>query len=354
MSLPTITIAGRPIGPGHPCYVIAEVSANHNQDFEKAKQLVRVAAEAGADAVKLQTYTADTITHDIQNEHFLIKGGTLWDGKYLHELYREAYTPWEWQPELRKLALSLGIELFSSPFDATAVDFLERMDVPAYKVASPELIDLPLIRKIAETGKPVIMSTGMATLGEIDEAMRTARDAGLQEIALLKTNSAYPAPPGEMHIRTIEHLSAAFGVPAGLSDHTLGYAVAVAAVALGATIVEKHFCLTRDEPGPDSAFSMEPQELADMVTSIRQAEAAIGTVRYEITEKQIANRAYRKSLFVVEDVAAGEPFTNKNVRCIRPGSGLHPRYQEQVIGARATRPIARGTPLAWDLVMQAD
>lgn len=345
-----IQIGGRHIGPGSPTYIIAEVSANHRQSLDRAKALVRAAKEAGADAVKLQTYTPDTITLRSDREPFRIRGGTLWDGRTLYDLYSEAYMPWEWQPQLKELADQLGIALFSTPFDPTAVDFLEQMDVPAYKIASFELVDLPLIEKVARTGKPLILSTGMATLAEIDEAVATARNAGAREIALLRTNSAYPAPPDEMNLRTIPHLAEAFGVPVGLSDHTVGIAVPVAAVALGATIIEKHFTLSRAEGGPDAAFSIEPDEFRAMVDAVRTAERARGTVQYGLTEKQVASRALRRSLFVVKDMRAGAPFTAANVRSIRPALGLHTRYLTEVIGRRATKDIEAGTPLRWDLI----
>jgi len=345
-----IEINGRKIGVDQPTFVVAELSANHRQSFEEAVRLVKAAKSAGVDAVKLQTYTPDTITIDADMPVFRIRGGTIWDDQSLYDLYKEAYTPWEWQPKLKEIADGLGLDLFSTPFDHTAVDFLERMDVPAYKVASFEIVDLPLIRRIAGTGKPIIMSTGMATLSEIDEAVRTAREAGATQIALLKCTSAYPAPAEEMNLRTILHLAQAFGVPAGLSDHTLGIAVPVAAVALGACIVEKHFTLSRDVAGPDSAFSLEPHEFKAMVEAIRVAEQALGTVRYDVTDQEAASRVFRRSLFVVRDIKAGETFTRDNVRSIRPGDGLHTRYLDAVLGRRASRNVKHGTPLSWDLV----
>jgi pseudaminic acid synthase len=343
-------IAGRKIGPGHPTYVIAEISANHNQDYAQAVELVKAAAATGADAVKLQTYTADTITIDCDNEHFQIRKGTLWDGKVLHALYREAYTPWEWQPELIKLANSLGMHCFSSPFDDTAVDFLEKLNVPAYKLASFELVDLPLIRKIAATRKPLIISTGMASLAEIDEGLRTAREAGAGPIALLRTNSGYPASPSEINLRCIPNLADTFDLVTGLSDHTLGIAVPVAAVAVGACIIEKHFTMSRAVPGPDVAFSLEPAEFKAMMEAVRTAEQAMGHASYGPTERELASRQFRRSLFVVEDVKKGEAFTAKNVRSIRPAAGLHTRHLDVVLGRRAARDVARGTPLSWDLL----
>lgn len=346
---PHIEINARRIGPGYPTYIIAEMSANHNQQFDQAVRIIEAAKEAGADAVKLQTYTPDTITIDCSNEYFRVKG-TLWEGRTLYDLYGEAYTPWDWQPKLKEIANDLGLDLFSSPFDDTAVDFLETMVVPAYKVASFENIDIPLLRKIATTGKPVIMSTGMATLAEIDEAVQTLRVAGTEQLALLKCTSAYPSPPEEMNLRTIPHLAEAFDVPVGLSDHTLGTAVPVAAVTLGACIVEKHFALLRAVPGPDSAFSLEPQEFKAMVEAIRTAERATGSVHYGIGRKETESRAFRRSLFVVKDMRAGEEFTVETVRSIRPADGLHTRFLDQVLGRHASRDIERGTPLAWNLV----
>jgi pseudaminic acid synthase len=346
-----IEINQRRIGQSQPAYIVAELSANHGRDFDQAVQLIHAARDAGADAVKLQTYTADTLTICSDREYFRVGGGTLWDGRTLYDLYQEAYTPWKWQPKLKAIADDLGLGLFSTPFDSTAVDFLEQMDVPAYKIASFEVVDLPLIRRVAQTDKPIIMSTGMATLAEIDEAVRTAREAGATQIALLKCTSAYPAPPEEMNLRTIPHLAQAFDVLVGLSDHTLGIAVPVTAVALGACIVEKHFTLSRSVPGPDSAFSLEPHEFKTMVEAIRGAEKALGQVRYEVTECEQASRVFRRSLFVVQDVKAGEVFTEENVRSIRPGYGLHTRYLGEVLGRRAARDIARGTPLSWDLTV---
>lgn len=346
----TIEIAGRRIGPGEPAYIVAELSANHNQDFDQAVQLIHAAKQSGADAIKIQTYTADTLTIRCDKEYFRVGGGTLWDGRTLYDLYQEAFTPWDWQPKLKRAAADLDMTLFSTPFDASAVDFLETMGVPAHKIASFELVDLPLIQCAARTGKPLIMSTGMATLGEIDEAVRAARDAGATEIVLLKCNSGYPAPPDEMNLNTIPNMAAAFGVPVGLSDHTLGIAVPIAAVALGACLIEKHFTLSRSAPGPDSTFSLEPEEFKAMVDAVRVAEKALGGVRYEPTSRETASRAFRRSLFVVRDMKAGDTFTAENVRSIRPAHGLHPRYAGTVIGRQAACDIERGTPLAWELV----
>ena len=348
--IPSIEINRRCIGPGYPVYVVAEVSANHNQDFEQAMHILQAAKEAGADAVKLQTYTPDTLTIRSDNEYFHIGGGTLWDGRTLYDLYREAYTPWEWAPKLKAIAHDLGMDLFSTAFDPSAVDFLEAMGVPVHKVASFEIVDIPLIEKMARTGKPLIISTGMATLGEVEEAVHAARHAGATQIALLKCTSAYPAPPEEMNLRTIPHLAEAFRVPVGLSDHTMGIAVPVAAVALGACIVEKHFTLSRSLAGPDSAFSLEPDEFRAMVEAIRTAEKSLGEVHYGVNKQESKSRVFRRSLFIVEDVQAGEMFTEKNVRSIRPGFGLHPRHLAEVLGRWATRDLRRGTPLASDMV----
>lgn len=329
--------------------MIAELSANHNGSIDRAEQIIRAAADAGADAVKLQTYTADTLTIPCDNEPFCIKGG-LWAGRTLHDLYQEAHTPWEWTPRLMALAKDLGMDCFSTPFDATAVDFLEKCGVSRYKIASFELVDIPLLKKVAATGKPVIMSTGMATLGEIDEAVRTLRDNGAGDLTLLKCTSAYPALPEEANLRTIPHLAQAFGCKAGLSDHTMGSAVAVAAVALGATVIEKHFTLSRADGGPDGSFSMEPHEFKQMVQDIRTVEKALGSVCYDLTAEQKGSKLFRRSLFVVEDIAAGEPFTEQNVRSIRPGHGLSPKYLPLVIGRIAKYKLSKGTPLTWEAV----
>jgi pseudaminic acid synthase len=344
------TIGAKKIGRGESVYIVAELSANHNQSFEHAARLVAAAKEAGADAVKLQTYTPDTLTLDCDKRAFQIHGDTLWDGQTLHALYRKAFMPWDWQPRLKAIAESLGLDLFSAAFDATAVDFLETMNVPAHKIASFEIVDIPLIEKAAQTGKPLILSTGMASLEEIHEAVEAARGAGARELALLKCTSAYPAPPGEMNLRTLPHLAATFGVPVGLSDHTIGIAAPVAAVALGAAIVEKHFTFSRAVPGPDSAFSLEPQEFKAMVEAIRATEKALGSVRYGSGAEELKSRAFRRSLFVVEDVKAGERLSEKNVRSIRPADGLHPRHLRDVIGRSARRDIESGTPVSWDIV----
>jgi pseudaminic acid synthase len=347
---PSIQIGSRRIGSGASTYIIAEMSANHNQKFETAVKIIEAAKGVGADAIKIQTYTPDTMTLDCDNKYFHIGEGTIWEGRNLYDLYGEAYTPWDWQPKLKNVADDIGIDFFSTAYDNSAVDFLEDMDVPVYKVASFENVDLPLLRYIAKTGKPIIMSTGMATLAEIDEAVRTIRDAGGEQLALLKCTSAYPAPPEEMNLRTIPHLAQAFGLPTGLSDHTLDVAVPVAAVALGACIVEKHFTLSRDIQGPDSTFSLEPNEFRAMVDAIRIAEDALGEINYEVTEREKASQVFRRSLFVVEDMKAGDVFTDKKVRSIRPGYGLHTRHLEDVLGRQALHEIKRGTPLYWNLV----
>jgi N-acetylneuraminate synthase len=348
-----IAIGKRRIGRGNSTYCIAEVSANHNQDYDQAVRIIHAARESRADAVKLQTYTADTMTIASSRKEFRIGGGTLWDGRNLHDLYGEACTPWEWQPRLKKVAEDLGMDLFSSAFDSTAVDFLEEMGVPAHKVASFELVDIPLIQQMARTGKPLIMSTGMASVEEIEEALQSAREVGATQIALLKCTSAYPAPAEEMNLRTIPEMARRFGLPVGLSDHTMGIAAPVAAVALGACIIEKHLTLSRAIPGPDSAFSLEPHEFKAMVEAVRTTEKALGEAHFGVSEKEEASKVFRRSLFVVKDVKRGESFTEANVRSIRPGHGLHTRHLGEVLGKRAMRDIERGTPLSWDLVVNS-
>jgi N-acetylneuraminate synthase len=350
-----VRINGKPIGPGAPVYLIAEMSANHQRSFEEAVKIVHAAADAGADAVKLQTYTADTLTIDARQEYFRVGGGTLWDGRTLHDLYAEAHTPWEWQPRLQEVAASRNLDFFASAFDPTAVAFLESLNVPVHKAASFELVDLPLIEVMARTGKPLILSTGMASEGEIGEAVEAARAAGARQIILLKCTSAYPAPPEEMHLRTIPYLASRFGVPVGLSDHTLGIEVPVAAVALGACVIEKHFTLSRAIPGPDSAFSLEPHEFRQLVNAVRKTEKALGQVRLGGTgAEEDRSRSFRRSLFVVRDIAAGELFTTENVRSIRPGHGLPPRFLKSILGRRAARDLERGTPLAWEAVQSGE
>lgn len=345
-----ININGRRIGPSQPVYIIAEISANHNQSWEQAVELIHAAKASGADAVKLQTYTADTLTIRSEKEYFRISGKTLWDGRTLYDLYQEAYTPWEWQPKLKEIAEELGLDFFSTAFDPSAVDFLEQLSVPVHKIASFEIVDIPLIEKMARTGKPLIISTGMATLGEIEEAVQAARNAGATQIALLKCTSAYPAPPEEMHLRTIPHLAEAFGVPVGLSDHTLGISVPVASVTLGACIIEKHFTLSRNIVGPDSSFSLEPLEFKAMVEAIRAVEKALGQVHYGVSDQESKSRVFRRSLFVVKDIQAGETFTSEHIRSIRPGYGLPPKFMHSIIGKKAAKDIKSGTPLSWELV----
>jgi N-acetylneuraminate synthase len=344
-----ITIAGRRIGPGHPPYVIAEMSGNHNGDINRAFALLEAAKTAGADAVKLQTYTADTITIDHNGPGFRIEGG-LWNGRTLYDLYREAHTPWDWHPRLFARARDLGITVFSSPFDSTAIEFLETLGAPAYKIASFEIVDLPLVQRAAKTGKPLIISTGIASLGEIGEAVEAARATGSREIALLHCTSGYPTPPEDSNLRTIPNLADAFGVVAGLSDHTPGTAVPVAAVVLGASLIEKHFTLRRADGGPDAAFSLEPEELTELVANCRTAWTALGKVNYELEASEKGNKTFRRSLYAVKDIPAGAPLTTENVRSIRPGYGLPPKHLPEILGRRAGRAIARGTPLSWSLL----
>jgi pseudaminic acid synthase len=347
----TITIGGRWVGPGQPAYIIAELSANHEGDFENAAELVRAAARAGADAVKLQTYTADGMTLPSDQPPFRVGGGTPWGGKLLHDLYSRAAMPWDWQPKLKRLAEASGIQCFSTPCQVDAVPFLvNELDVPCFKIASFELVDHALIEAVARTGRPMILSTGMATITEIDEAVTVARSAGATEVALLRCNSAYPSPVSEFDLRTMTHMAATWAVPVGISDHTLGIAIAIAAVALGATLVEKHFTLSRRTEAPDAAFSLEPQEFAAMVRAVRETEAALGGIRYGPSGAERASLAFRRSLFVVVPVARGEVLTPTNVRSIRPGYGLAPKYLADVIGKRAKRSLDAGVPLTWEMV----
>ena len=345
-----LNIENHYIGLGHPVFIIAELSANHLQSFELAAKTLEAISKTGADAVKLQTYTPDTITIDCDNDYFQITQGTIWDGRTLYQLYQEAYTPWEWQPKLKKLAEELGLICFSSPFDQSAVDFLESMDVPAYKVASFEITDIPLIEYIASRQKPIIISTGIATLTDIEEALQACKRAGNDQIALLKCTSAYPAPFEDANLRTIPDMASRFGTVVGLSDHTLGISVPLAAVALGARIIEKHFILDRNLGGPDAPFSLEPDEFKAMVTAVREVEKALGEVNYDLNEKTKRSREFSRSLFVVEDIKPGEIITEKNVRSIRPGHGLHPRHYKDVVGKKVKKAIIRGTPLAWEYV----
>lgn len=348
MRPPTLSISGRPIGPGAPVYIVAELSANHAGLYGQAEALVRAAAAAGADAIKLQTYTPDTMTLDIRTGRFLVGDDTIWGGLVLHDLYAQASTPWEWHAPLQALAGSLGLGWFSTPFDPTAVEFLESLDAPAYKIASFEIVDTPLLHRVAKTGKPIILSTGMATLEEIDEAVWAIRSVGPVPFALLRTNSAYPAPSDSMHLRTIPALADRYGVPVGLSDHTRDPVVPVAAVALGACIVETHLTLSRATSGPDAAFSLEPQEFRDMVAAIRTAERALGQVHFGPTDSERPSLAFRRSLAIIRDVRKGELLGSDDVRSMRPAGGLPPRHLHDVVGRRAARDLPRGTPLNWD------
>jgi len=328
-------------------FIIAELSANHNNDFEIALKTIKAAKEAGADAIKLQTYTADTITLDSDKEYFQMNQGTIWDGTTLYKLYQQAYTPWEWQPKLKEYAESIGLICFSSPFDKTAVDFLENMNVPAYKIASFEITDIPLIEYTASKGKSIIISTGIASLADIEEAVNACRRVGNDNISLLKCTSSYPAPIEEANLLTIPHLRETFNVTPGLSDHTMGNSVAIAAVALGAKIIEKHFILDRKLGGPDSSFSMEPAEFRQMVDSIREVEKALGKINYQLTPKVEKSKIFARSLFIVKDVKEGEIITEENVRSIRPGYGLHPKYYKEIIGKKFRKEYEKGTPLEW-------
>jgi N-acetylneuraminate synthase len=347
----TITIGSRKVGPAHPPFVIAEMSGNHNQSLEKALKIVDAAADSGAHALKIQTYTADTMTLDLKEGAFFIEDkSSLWKGKSLYELYQEAHTPWDWHKAIFDRCRERGVLGFSTPFDETSVDFLEKLNVPAYKIASFENIDLPLIRKVAATGKPMIISTGMATLAELDETVRTAREAGARDLVLLKCTSSYPASPEDSNIRTIAHMGELFGTQIGLSDHTLGVGAAVAAVALGATVIEKHFTLSRAEGGVDSKFSLEPDEMRSLVVETERAWQSLGKVQYGCSKAETKSLRFRRSLYVVEDVKKGEVFTTKNLRNIRPGEGLAPKFLETFVGRKASRDIKRGTPADWDLL----
>ena len=346
-----IAIGGREIGVHTSPFVIAEMSGNHNQSLERALQIVDAAAAAGAHAIKLQTYTADTITLDIQTAEFHIDDDkSLWQGSSLHELYKLAHTPWDWHAPIMERARARGLLCFSSPFDESAVDFLETLQVPAYKIASFENIHLPLIRKVAATGKPLIMSTGMASIAELDEAVCTARAAGCTELVLLKCTSTYPATPRNSNVLTIPHMRTLFRCEVGLSDHTMGVGTAVAAVAHGATVIEKHFTLSRADGGVDSAFSLEPRELAILVEESERAWESLGSVRYGPTEAELKSLIFRRSLYVAEDMRCGERFTPRSLRVIRPGKGLHPRFYEQLLGKAVIRDVRKGTPVDWSIL----
>lgn len=345
-----IKIGSRYVGEDARTFIVAEVSANHLQDYGRAEAIIRAAAEAGADAVKLQTYTPDTITLDCDNEYFQITQGTIWDGTSLHKLYEEAYTPWEWQPKLKKYAESLGLECFSSPFDATAVDFMLEMNMPAYKIASFEINDLPLIRRIAKIGKPVIIATGIAYLEDIERALQVCKEEGNDQVILLKCTSTYPSPYEDMNLKVIPNMAQVFDCITGLSDHSMGSAVAVASVVLGAGMIEKHLTLSRADGGPDAAFSMEPAEFKRMAEEVRIVEKALGKVTYELTDQQKRSREDGRSLFAVKDIRAGETFTEENVRSVRPAFGMHPMYYDKVLGQKAKSDIDRGTPMDWKYI----
>ncbi|WP_412479214.1 pseudaminic acid synthase [Azonexus sp. IMCC34839] len=345
------TITGRPIGRDAPPFVIAEMSGNHNQSLERALAIVEAVAAAGAHALKIQTYTADTMTLDCnRGEFFIDDPNSLWQGKSLYRLYQEAHTPWAWHGPIFARALELGLIPFSTPFDESAVDFLETLDVPCYKIASFENTDLPLIRKVAKTGKPMIISTGMASVAELDEAVRTARAAGCHHLVLLKCTSTYPATPADTNLRTIPHLRELFGCEVGLSDHTMGVGAAVASVALGATVIEKHFTLSRADGGVDSVFSLEPDEMRALVVESETAWQALGTVNYGASKAEENSKVFRRSIYACRNIAAGEPLTPENIRIIRPGFGLPPCYYDICVGHTAHVPIARGTPIDWSLL----
>lgn len=342
-----IRIGSRVIGAGHPTYVIAEMSANHAGSLERAKEIIRAAKESGADCIKIQTYTPDTLTIDCHNKYFQVENGT-WEGENLYSLYGKAYTPWEWQADLKAEAQKVGIDFLSTPFDNTAVDFLEEMGIGFYKIASFEMVDLPLIRYVASKGKPVIMSTGMATLEEIREAVEAVSSTGNEQLVLLKCSSAYPADPADMHLRTISDMMERFQIPIGLSDHSMGSMSAVTAVALGASVIEKHFCLGREIENPDASFSMNPREFRQMVEDIRRVEAALGVPTYGVSKQEESSMVFRRSIFAVKDIGAGEPITEENVRIIRPGYGMKPKYLTDIIGMRTDREVKRGTPITFD------
>ncbi|WP_243388210.1 pseudaminic acid synthase [Bacillus kexueae] len=342
---------GRKIGPNQPPFIIAEMSGNHNQSLERALEIVEAAAKAGAHALKIQTYTADTMTLNLDNPDFKIEDqDSLWKGNTLYQLYQQAYTPWEWHKPIFERAKELGMIPFSTPFDETAVDFLEELDVPMYKIASFENNDIPLVKKVASTGKPMIISTGMATVAELDETVRVAREAGCKDLVLLKCTSTYPASPENTNILTIPHMKDLFNCQVGLSDHTMGVGVAVASVALGATVIEKHFTLSRADGGVDSAFSLEPKELEALVIETERAWQSLGEVKYGPTEKEKASMKFRRSIYVAKDIKAGEKFNKENIKVIRPGYGLAPKYFDEVIGLTAKQDLQAGTPLSFNLI----
>lgn len=342
-----IVVNNRTIGENEPAYIIAEMSANHAGSIERAKEMIHAAKESGADCIKIQTYTPDTMTINCNNEYFHITKGT-WEGENLYALYQKAYTPWEWQEELRDEAAKVGIDFLSTPFDKTSVDFLEKLGLPFYKIASFELVDIPLLEYIAAKGKPIIMSTGMGSLEEISEAVEAIYGQGNRQLVLMKCSSAYPAKSDEMNLNTIIDLKQRFGVPVGLSDHSMGSFSATTAVAMGASVIEKHFCISRAIKNPDSAFSMEPQEFKEMVHMVREVEKAKGIVAYGVSKQEESNACFRRSLFVVRDMEAGEIFDEENMRSIRPAYGLKPKYYKQILGRRANKPLKAGTPLTWE------
>ena len=345
------TLDGRRfIGKAQPVFIIAELSANHGHAFSKAIKLIDAAAEAGVDAVKLQTYTADTITIDSDKEYFRVKINDAWSGQTLYSLYKKAYTPWSWQLKLKKYAEKKGLIFFSTPFDDTAVDFLEKMRVQLYKIASFEVVDIPLLQRIGKTKKPVIISRGMASIEEIKLALQTLKNFGCPGAVILQCISSYPAEPEEMNLATISDIAKRFNVISGLSDHSLSFVPAVMAVAFGAKVIEKHLTLSRKEGGPDAAFSLDPLEFKQLVAAVRTAELSVGKVKYDAGEKEAENVVFRKSLFVVREIKKGRLFTRSNVRSIRPSCGLSPKYYDEIIGKRAATDIERGTPLSWDLI----
>ncbi|MFW6029435.1 MAG: pseudaminic acid synthase [Halanaerobiales bacterium] len=344
-----LKLGKKSIGIGEPTYIIAEMSANHANKIENAKKIIHAAKESGADCIKIQTYKPDTLTIDSDKECFIIDNG-IWKGKKLYSLYEQAYTPWEWHDELKVEAENVDIDFFSTPYEKTSVDFLEEIGVEFYKVASFSITNIPFLEYLAKKNKPIILSTGMSTLGEIEEAVNSIKAQGNEKIALLKCSSAYPAVPEDMNIKTMNNLLDIFDVPVGLSDHSYGFISAVTAVALGANIIEKHFCLSRDIQTPDSKFSLEPEEFKEMVKNVRIAEKAVGEINYGLSDTEKNSRIFRKSIFVVKDIKIGEKFTENNIRIIRPGYGLKPKYYKRIIGKKATENIERGTPLTWDYI----
>ena len=345
-----IQIHNSKIGPGFPAYIVAELSCNHNQNYEEAIKLIHSAKDAGANAIKLQTYTPDTLTIDCKNNYFKINKNTIWDNQYLYDLYKTAYTPWEWHKSLKEEANNLEMDLFSSPFDTTSVDFLEKLDMPAYKIASFEACDHILLKKVAQTKKPVILSSGTSDLSEIIEAVNILKSNGTTQLCILKCTSEYPAPIEEANLKTIKHMSKTLGLITGLSDHTLGIEVPIAAVCLGANFIEKHFTLSRTSGSPDDKFSLEPLEFKQMVNSIRKVEKAIGTIKYLTSEEKEAKKCFRRSLFVTREIKKGEKISEENIKSIRPGYGLHTKHYEKVLNKTAKEDISRGTPLSWDLI----